>query len=147
MLSDRRPILLTNARIVDPSRDLDIDGDLLIADGIVRDADWASSITSIAADRIRALARSLVEQRSLITASWSLQRADHGEHAIWTAIALAAAVGQIGLPGGGFGIGYGVQAHAGPWCSASYPSIRAWTVKIARSGARRSAGPSTWPRT
>ena len=28
MLSDRRPILLTNARIVDPSRDLDIDGDL-----------------------------------------------------------------------------------------------------------------------
>src|SRR5271170_2551867 len=38
MLSDRRPILLTNARIVDPSRDLDIDGDLLIADGIIRDA-------------------------------------------------------------------------------------------------------------
>src|SRR5271170_1182399 len=38
MLSDRRPILLTNARIVDPSRDLDIDGDLLIADGAVRDA-------------------------------------------------------------------------------------------------------------
>jgi dihydroorotase len=38
MLSDRRPILLTNARIVDPSRDLDIDGDLLLADGIVRDA-------------------------------------------------------------------------------------------------------------
>src|ERR1700693_3739220 len=38
MLSDRRPILLTNARISDPSRDLDIDGDLLIADGVVRDA-------------------------------------------------------------------------------------------------------------
>jgi len=38
MLSDRRPILITNARIVDPSRDLDIDGDLLIADGIIRDA-------------------------------------------------------------------------------------------------------------
>jgi dihydroorotase len=38
MLSDRRPILLTNARIVDPSRDLDIAGDLLIADGVIRDA-------------------------------------------------------------------------------------------------------------
>jgi dihydroorotase len=38
MLSDRRPILLTNARIVDPSRDLDIDGDLLIAEGVIRDA-------------------------------------------------------------------------------------------------------------
>src|SRR5260221_4739258 len=38
MLPDRRPILLTNARIVDPSRDLDIDGDLLVADGVIRDA-------------------------------------------------------------------------------------------------------------
>jgi dihydroorotase len=38
MLADRRPILLTNARIIDPSRDLDLDGDLLIADGVIRDA-------------------------------------------------------------------------------------------------------------
>ena len=38
MLSDRRPILLANARIVDPSRELDFPGDLLIADGIVREA-------------------------------------------------------------------------------------------------------------
>jgi dihydroorotase len=36
--SDRRPILLANARIIDPSRDLDFDGDLLIADGVIRDA-------------------------------------------------------------------------------------------------------------
>ncbi len=38
MLSDRRPILLTNARIVDPSRDMDFPGDLLIADGLIREA-------------------------------------------------------------------------------------------------------------
>src|SRR5947207_464958 len=38
MLSDRRPILLANARIVDPSRDLDFQGDLLIADGVIREA-------------------------------------------------------------------------------------------------------------
>src|SRR5690242_16353725 len=38
MLSDRRPILLANARILDPSRDLDIVGDVLIADGVVREA-------------------------------------------------------------------------------------------------------------
>jgi dihydroorotase len=38
MLSDRRPILLKNARIVDPSRDLDFIGDLLIADGVIREA-------------------------------------------------------------------------------------------------------------
>ena len=37
MLSDRRPILLANARILDPSRDLDFPGDLLIADGLIRE--------------------------------------------------------------------------------------------------------------
>jgi dihydroorotase len=35
---DRRPILLANARIMDPSRDLDLQGDLLLADGVVREA-------------------------------------------------------------------------------------------------------------
>jgi dihydroorotase len=34
---DRRPILLANARIIDPSRGLDLDGDLLIADGVIRE--------------------------------------------------------------------------------------------------------------
>ena len=38
MLTERRPILLANARILDPSRDLDIDGDLLVADGVIREA-------------------------------------------------------------------------------------------------------------
>jgi len=38
MLSDRRPILLANARIIDPSRNFDIHGDLLIADGQIREA-------------------------------------------------------------------------------------------------------------
>ena len=34
---DRRPILLANARVMDPSRDLDFPGDILIADGTIRD--------------------------------------------------------------------------------------------------------------
>jgi dihydroorotase len=38
MLSDRRPVLLANARLVDPSRDLDTTGDVLIADGVIRDS-------------------------------------------------------------------------------------------------------------
>ena len=38
MLSDRRPILLANARVIDPSRDLDFAGDVLIADGVIREA-------------------------------------------------------------------------------------------------------------
>ena len=38
MPDDRRPILLANARIIDPSRDLDFAGDLLIAEGVIREA-------------------------------------------------------------------------------------------------------------
>src|SRR5258708_17638727 len=38
MLTDRRPILLANARVVDPSRDYDGPGDVLIADGMIRDS-------------------------------------------------------------------------------------------------------------
>jgi dihydroorotase len=38
MPDDRRPILLANARIIDPSRNLDFAGDLLIAEGVIREA-------------------------------------------------------------------------------------------------------------
>ena len=37
ILTDRRPILLANARVVDPSRDFDGPGDVLIADGLIRE--------------------------------------------------------------------------------------------------------------
>jgi dihydroorotase len=38
MLNDRRPLLLANARLIDPSRDLDGPGDVLIVEGVIRDA-------------------------------------------------------------------------------------------------------------
>jgi dihydroorotase len=38
MLTDRRPILLANAHVIDPSGDFDGPGDVLIADGVIRDA-------------------------------------------------------------------------------------------------------------
>jgi dihydroorotase len=38
MLTDRRPILLANARVIDPSRDFDGPGDVLIVDGVIREA-------------------------------------------------------------------------------------------------------------
>ena len=72
MLSDRRPILLTNARIVDPSRDLDIDGDLLLADGIVRDARrgiGAAGVpegTEIVDCRGRVVAPGLIDMRAFV---------------------------------------------------------------------------------
>jgi biotin/methionine sulfoxide reductase len=76
-------------------------------DGTPKDADWAAAITGVPAERIRRLADELAGTRSLISATWSLQRAERGEYVYWGVIALAALVGQIGLPGGGFAFGYG----------------------------------------
>ncbi|MEI8056941.1 MAG: molybdopterin-dependent oxidoreductase [Actinomycetes bacterium] len=82
-------------------------------DGIPKDADWAANISGLPAVDLRALALSLPGKRVLVQTSWSLQRADHGEQPIWAGIALAAVLGQIGLPGGGFGHGYGSMASVG----------------------------------
>ena len=48
----------------------------------------------------------MASARTMISVSWSVQRADHGEQPYWAAMTLAAILGQIGLPGGGFGFGY-----------------------------------------
>jgi biotin/methionine sulfoxide reductase len=80
------------------------------ADGQPKDADWAAAITAVPADTIRSLALRMAGTRTMVTATWSLQRADHGEQPYWALILLAAALGQIGLPGGGFGFGYGSAA-------------------------------------
>ncbi|MGO4648156.1 molybdopterin-dependent oxidoreductase [Nocardia sp. 2YAB30] len=83
------------------------------ADGIVKDTQWAAAITGVPADRIRALAREMAAVRTLVTVSWSLQRAQYGEQSLWLGVVLAAMLGQIGLPGGGFGHGYGSAASLG----------------------------------
>ncbi len=76
-------------------------------DGIAKSAEWAAAITGVPADTIRELARRAADTRSLITCAWALQRAHHGEQPFWAAIALAAMLGGIGLPGGGFAFGHG----------------------------------------
>lgn len=82
-------------------------------DGQAKDADWAARITGIAAERIIALARRLAGRRTLVTVSHSLQRAEHGEQPVWMAVTLAAMLGQIGLPGGGFNYALGALGHYG----------------------------------
>lgn len=82
-------------------------------DGVVKSADWAAGITGLDASRIRTLAALLPKSRSMLSLSWSLQRAKHGEQPYWAALGLAAVIGQIGLPGGGVGYGYGSLAGVG----------------------------------
>src|SRR6266536_4602450 len=76
-------------------------------DGVAKDSEWAAAITGVAADTIRQLARHAAATRTLVSCAWSLQRAHHGEQPYWAAIVLAAMLGGIGLPGGGFAFGYG----------------------------------------
>ncbi|WP_052281357.1 molybdopterin guanine dinucleotide-containing S/N-oxide reductase [Nocardia vulneris] len=91
------------------------------ADGIVKSPEWAAPITGLAAERIRSLAREMAAARTLVTVSWSLQRAQYGEQPLWLGVVLAAMLGQIGLPGGGFGHGYGSAASLGEPARAFSP--------------------------
>ncbi|MEK8174778.1 molybdopterin-dependent oxidoreductase [Streptomyces sp. M19] len=83
------------------------------ADGTPKSADWAAGICGVAAEEIRRLARRMAASRTMVTVTWSLQRARHGEQPVWAGLALAAMLGQIGLPGGGFGHGYGSMGDVG----------------------------------
>jgi biotin/methionine sulfoxide reductase len=49
----------------------------------------------------------MAANRTMVSIGWSLQRAHHGEQPFWAVVTLAAMLGQIGLPGGGFACGYG----------------------------------------
>lgn len=93
-------------------------------DGVVRDADWAAHLCGLPAGQIRALARELHGKRVLITVAHALQRAQHGEQPVWLALALAAALGQPGLPGGGFTYALGALGHYGKHHNlASFPAL------------------------
>jgi biotin/methionine sulfoxide reductase len=93
-------------------------------DNQAKDAAWAARTCGIDAETIRTLARRMAGTRTFITTTWSLQRADHGEQPIWMTIVLTAILGQIGLPGGGFGIGYGSMNRMGQGRSPVAPLSR-----------------------
>jgi biotin/methionine sulfoxide reductase len=82
-------------------------------DGEPKDPEWASRICDVPADRIRSLARRMASHRTMLNTNLSLQRGDHGEQPFWMTVVLASMLGQIGLPGGGFGMGYGSIAGMG----------------------------------
>ena len=82
-------------------------------DGTPKDAAWAADITGVPAGTILDLAHRLPRGRTLITVSHSLQRAEHGEQPVWMGAVLAAMLGQIGLPGGGYNYALGALGHTG----------------------------------
>jgi biotin/methionine sulfoxide reductase len=99
-------------------------------DGQPKDAGWASAICGMPADEIIGLARHAAGRRTLITCSQSLQRAEHGEQPVWMGVVLAAMLGQIGLPGGGFAYALGSTSNTGkPPLAVPLP-----TLPIERNG-------------
>jgi len=83
------------------------------ADGQPKTAAWAAAICGVAQRQLVELARSLAGRRVLVVVAHSLQRAEHGEQPVWMGAVLAAALGQIGLPGGGYSYALGTLAHYG----------------------------------
>jgi trimethylamine-N-oxide reductase (cytochrome c) len=75
-------------------------------DGIVKSAKWASKICGVDKKTIIELANLFYDNRTMLMSGWGMQRAHHGEQPHWMMVTLASVLGQIGLPGGGFGLSY-----------------------------------------
>jgi len=90
-------------------------------DGQEKTPEWAASISGLSAERIRELARQMSSRRTMIMGGWSIQRADHGEQPYWALVTVAAMLGQIGLPGGGFGFSYHYASGGAPSCNSAVP--------------------------
>ncbi|WP_311044493.1 molybdopterin-dependent oxidoreductase [Rhizobium sp. NZLR11] len=82
------------------------------SDRVPKTPEWASAITGVPSETIVQLARDMAASKTIINASWSLQRQSHGEQAYWALVTLASHLGQIGTPGG-FRLGYGTLNSIG----------------------------------
>ena len=83
-------------------------------DGTAKTPEWAADLSELTADQIRDLAAQMANGRTLIMGGWSMQRADHGEQPHWMMVTLSAMLGQIGLPGGGFGYSFHYECAGVP---------------------------------
>lgn len=82
-------------------------------DGVAKTPEWAASISRAPAERLRALAHEMAAARTLVNVVFALQRGEHGEQPVFAGLTLAAFLGQIGLPGGGFAHGFGSMGDYG----------------------------------
>ncbi|MCB5392591.1 molybdopterin-dependent oxidoreductase, partial [Eggerthella lenta] len=63
-------------------------------------------ITGVPEAQIVKLAELMAANRTMLMAGWGIQRQQYGEQKHWMLVTLAAMLGQIGTPGGGFGFSY-----------------------------------------
>ena len=75
-------------------------------DGTPKTPEWAARISGVSASKIKQLAEVFSANRTMIMGGWGMQRQQYGEQKHWMMATLASMLGQIGLPGGGFGLSY-----------------------------------------
>ncbi|QCT18946.1 molybdopterin guanine dinucleotide-containing S/N-oxide reductase [Jejubacter calystegiae] len=91
-------------------------------DGVAKNAEWAAAICGVSGDKISELADIFRHHRTMLMAGWGMQRQQYGEQKHWMLITLAAMLGQIGLPGGGFGLSYHFANGGNPTRRAAVPA-------------------------
>ena len=102
------------------------------SDKIAKDAKWASEICGVSESKIKELAQLFFENRTMIMGGWNMQRQHHGEQAHWMLVVLSSMIGQIGLPGGGFGFSYHYSNGGAPTTNA--PVVGGISIGKATSG-------------
>ena len=76
------------------------------SDNVEKTAEWASGVCGVPAEQIEKLAEIFASNQTMLMAGWGIQRQQYGEQKHWMLVTLAAMLGQIGTPGGGFGLSY-----------------------------------------
>lgn len=102
-----------------------------------KDAEWASKICGVPAETIKKLAEDFSSKRTMLMGGWGIQRQRHGEQSHWMMVTLASMLGQIGLPGGGFGFSY----H---YSNGGVPTTNAGVLGSISSKPSTNAGEKTW---
>ncbi|AIR64424.1 molybdopterin guanine dinucleotide-containing S/N-oxide reductase [Cedecea neteri] len=98
-------------------------------DGTPKSAAWAAEICGIPAVTIESLADLFSRKRTMLMAGWGMQRQQYGEQKHWMLVTLAAMLGQIGTPGGGFGLSYHFANGGNPTRSAAVPGSLQGSLK------------------
>ncbi|BBS89644.1 biotin sulfoxide reductase [Klebsiella sp. WP7-S18-CRE-02] len=98
-------------------------------DGEAKSAEWAAAICGVSADKIRELADIFHKNTTMLMSGWGMQRQQFGEQKHWMLVTLAAMLGQIGTPGGGFGLSYHFANGGNPTRRAAVLASMQGTVK------------------
>jgi len=98
-------------------------------DGVAKSAEWAAEICGIDAAKIRELAELFHKNTTMLMSGWGMQRQQYGEQKHWMLVTLAAMLGQIGTPGGGFGLSYHFANGGNPTRRAAVLASMQGTVK------------------